>query len=107
MGKKLTVTDGAFEKALSKYNKAAMIDFFASWCPHCQRMDPVVDKLAGEYEGKVGIMAVDVDASPRAAQKYGVGGIPTFVFIKDGEVTDTVSGEMPESELKKRLDKLL
>lgn len=107
MGKKLTVTDPAFDKAIAKYGRAAMIEFFAPWCPHCQRMGPVVDKLAGEYEGKVGILSVDVDASPMAAQKYGVRGIPTFVFIKDGKVKETVSGEMPESELKKRIDALL
>lgn len=107
MGKKLTVTDPAFDKALAKYGNAAMIEFFASWCPHCQRMGPVVDKLAGEFEGKAGVLAVDVDQSPAASQKYGVRGIPTFVFIKDGKVINTISGEVPESELKKALQALL
>lgn len=106
MNKKLTVTDAAFDRALAKYEKAAMIEFFADWCPHCKRMGPVVDQLAKMYGDKIGILSVDVDQSPVSSQKYGVRGIPTFVFIKDGKVKETVSGELPEEELKKRLDDL-
>ena len=107
MGKKLTVNDASFDRALAKYEKAALIEFFAPWCPHCMRMEPVMDKLAGEFEGKAGILAVNVDDSPLASRRYGVSGIPAFVFIKNGKVQDSVSGEMPEEELKKRISALL
>lgn len=107
MGKKLTVNDVSFDRALAKYEKAAVIEFFAPWCPHCVKMDPVMDKLAGEFEGKAGVLAVNVDDSPLSSQRYGVRGIPAFVFIKDGKVKEMLSGEMPESELRAKIEALL
>lgn len=107
MGKKLTVNDVSFDRALAKYEKAAVIEFFAPWCPHCVKMDPIMDKMAGEFEGKAGVIAVNVDDSPLSSQRYGVRGIPAFVFIKDGKVQETISGEMPESELRAKIAALL
>lgn len=107
MDTKLTVTDAAFDAAFEKHNKAEMVMFFATWCPHCHRMIPVVDKLAKDYKDKVAILAVDVDQSPVSSRKFGVGGVPTFVFVKDGKVQETISGEYPEEELRKKLDALL
>ncbi len=107
MGKKLTVNDVSFDKALAKYQRAAVIEFFAPWCPHCVKMDPVMDKMAGEFEGKAGVIAVNVDDSPLSSQRYGIRGIPAFVFIKDGKVVETLSGEMPESELRTKIAALL
>lgn len=107
MDTKLTVTDASFDTAFEKHKKAEMVEFFATWCPHCQRMAPIVDKLAKDYKDKAAVLAVDVDQSPLSSRKFGVGGVPTFVFVKDGKVRETISGEYPEEELRKKLDALL
>ena len=107
MDTKLTVTDASFDAAFEKYKKAEMVMFFATWCPHCHRMIPAADKLAKDYKGKAAVLAVDVDQSPDSSRKFGVSGVPTFVFVKDGKVQETISGEYPEEELRKKLDALL
>lgn len=64
MNTKLTVTDASFDKAFEAHNRAEMVEFFASWCPHCKRMEPTVNRLAKEYDGKANVLAVDVDEAP-------------------------------------------
>ncbi len=107
MDTKLTVTDASFDKAFEQFKKAEMVMFFATWCPHCTRMEAVVNKLAKTYKDKVAVLAVDVDESPASAQKFQVTGIPTFLFVKEGKVQTRLSGEVPEEELKEKLDALL
>jgi len=62
-----------------------MVDFWAEWCGPCKMAGPVIDELADEYQGKVVIAKLDVDAEPEIAGKYGVMSIPTVVLFKDGK----------------------
>ena len=107
MNTKLTVTDASFDKAFEAHNRAEMVEFFASWCPHCKRMEPTVNRLAKEYDGKANVLAVDVDEAPMASRKFGISGVPTFLFVKNGKVMESISGEQSENDLRQKMDSLL
>lgn len=97
-------TDANFDSEVLKSKEPVMIDFFAEWCGPCKMMAPIIEQLAGEYDGKWKIGKLDVDNNPETAMKYGVQSIPTILFVKDGEVVDKVIGFKSKEELMKKLD---
>ena len=102
----VTFTDDNFEKEVLKAKGLVLVDFFATWCGPCRMMAPIIEELAGEYEGKAKIGKLDVDQSPEMAEKYGVQSIPTLIFFKDGEVVDNLLGFQSKENLTKKLDSL-
>ncbi len=92
---------------LLKEEKAILLDFYADTCPPCRALMPIVEKLADEYEGRVDIQKVDVHKFPELRTKYGIGSIPTLLFIKESEIVDKTIGVVPESELVEKLNKLI
>ena len=81
-----------------------MVDFFADWCGPCQMLSPIVEELAGEYEGKVNIVKVDIDEAQEIAQEYGITSIPTILFIREGQMVDKLVGFQSKDALKEKLD---
>ena len=73
-------------------DKLTVIDFTATWCGPCKMIAPIFKELSEEHSSKAQFIKVDVDDNPEAAQKYGVSAMPTFVFIKGGEVVDRLMG---------------
>ncbi|PKQ60438.1 thiol reductase thioredoxin [Labilibaculum filiforme] len=92
---------------LLKEDKVIMLDFYADTCPPCQAIMPIVEKLADEYKGKIDIQKVDVHKFPDLRTKYGIGSIPTLLFIKKSEIVDKTVGVVAESVLVEKLDNLL
>ena len=86
-------TEG-FDKAISA-GGITMVDFWASWCGPCKMLAPVIDDLAGRYEGKAVIGKVNVDDEQALAGEYGVMSIPTVIFFKGGREIDRKVGVMP------------
>ena len=82
----------------------AMVDFWAEWCGPCKMLGPVVEKLAGDYDGKALVAKVNVDDEPELAQRFGVMSIPTVVFLKNGQEIDRKVGVMPETAFTAALD---
>jgi thioredoxin 1 len=80
-------TDQNFEKEVLKSEMGVLVDFWAPWCGPCQMVEPVIEELAKEFNGKVKIGKLNVDENPRIAAKYGVMSIPTVVFFKEGKET--------------------
>ena len=80
------------------------VDFFAEWCGPCKMAAPIVDKLAGEYEGKMIIAKLDVDGHNQIAAEYGVMSIPTAIIFKDGEEVDRTIGFPGEDGFRKMID---
>lgn len=104
MGKALTFTDDSFEEDVLNSDKPVLVDFWAEWCGPCRMVGPVVEELAGEFEGKARIGKVDVDNNPETSAKYGIRSIPSLLIFKNGEVVDQIVGAVPKAQLKKQLE---
>ena len=87
-GKYLTATDQNFKPEILDSDKVALVDFWAAWCGPCQVLGPVIEELAGEYEGKAVIAKLNVDENPNTAAQYGIRSIPTMLIFKNGEVVE-------------------
>ena len=103
MSKAIEITDANFEEIM-KSEHSILVDFWAEWCGPCKMIGPVVEELAGEYEGKAIIGKVDVDSNPNVAAKFGIRSIPTLLFFKGGEIVDKQVGAVPKTVLSQKLD---
>ncbi len=102
----MTITNDNFG-ALIATGKPVVIDFWATWCGPCQKMGPLIEALAEDYDGKAIVGKCNVDEEDELAMQFGVRSIPTVVFLKDGEVRDIQVGLCPKSVLEEKLNKLL
>jgi thioredoxin 1 len=81
MGKALHVTDASFEAEVINSDVPVMVDFWAEWCGPCRMIGPIVEEMAGEYEGKAKIAKLDVDANPQISMQFGIRSIPTLLIF--------------------------
>jgi len=84
-----------------------VVDFGATWCGPCKKLDPILEQMAGEYEGRVKIRKVDVGEAPGIAQKYKVLSVPRVLFFRGGMVTQQITGLVPKSKLTEHFDEQL
>ncbi len=103
MAKAIEVTDANFNDIINT-DKPVLVDFWAEWCGPCKMIGPVVEELAGEYEGKAVIAKLDVDNNPNVASQFGIRSIPTLLFFKNGKLVDKVVGVNPKNVLAQKLD---
>ncbi|MBX2970073.1 MAG: thioredoxin [Cyclobacteriaceae bacterium] len=102
MGKTIELTDSTFDQTI-KSDKPVLVDFWAEWCGPCKMIGPVVEELAGEYEGKAVVAKINVDENPETAAKFGIRSIPTLLVFKGGQVVDKQVGAVPKSVLAQKL----
>jgi thioredoxin 1 len=100
----VNATDTSFESDVLQADGPVLVDYWAPWCGPCKMVAPILDEIAGEYEGKLKIVKVNVDDNPGTAQKYGVRGIPTLSLFKGGSVEATKVGALSKSQLTAFLD---
>lgn len=101
------VTDDQFETEILKSDLPALVDFWAAWCGPCRAIGPVVEELAGEYQGKVKVAKMNVDENPKTPGQYGIRAIPTLIVFKDGQVAEQITGAVSKSHIAAALDKVL
>ncbi len=95
-----------FDKTLSE-GRLTMVDFWAEWCGPCQMLGPVIESLAEKYEGKAVVGKVNTDEEQELAMRFGITGIPTVIFFKDGREVDRLVGVMPPDAFIQVLEKNL
>lgn len=103
----LIVTSQNFEQEVEKSDIPVVIDMFAAWCGPCQQMTPIFDELAKEFKDKVKLAKVNIDDERDLAIKFSVSSIPTFLFIKKGEVVNKELGYISKEDLKTKIKSLL
>lgn len=105
--KPIEITDANFETEVMQSDVPVVIDFWAAWCGPCRMIAPIIEELAGEFDGKAKIGKLDVDVNQQTAIKYGVRSIPTVLFLKGGEVVDTIIGAVPKAMFVEKLNALV
>lgn len=91
---------------LASERGAVLVEFYATWCPHCRKMMPVVEDVKVLLDGRVPVYQFDIDKYPDLADELKVETIPTFMVFKDGEVAWRVSGELDGNTLYQKIDEL-
>jgi thioredoxin 1 len=98
------VTDASFEDDVVKANGPVLVDFWAEWCAPCKMIAPMLNEIADEYKGKVSIVKLNIDESPKTPQKFNVRGIPTLILFKHGQVEGQKVGALRKTDLAAFLD---
>ncbi len=101
------VTDAEFKTEVLDSTVPVLVDFWATWCGPCQTMGPVIDTIAGEYEGRVKVMKLNVDENPQTPAQYGVRGIPTLIIFKGGAEAQRIVGAEKKEKVDEALQKVL
>jgi thioredoxin 1 len=96
-------TDGSFEKDVLQAPGLSLVDFWADWCGPCKALAPTIDELAREESGRLNVVKLDVDANPETAARYGIRGIPTLLFFKDGKLVDQLVGAHSKAKIEQTI----
>ena len=107
MSKAASVETADFDREVLQASEPVVVDFWATWCPPCRALSPVVDRVAERFEGRVKIVKVDIDHNPEIADRYGVQTIPNLTFFKGGQVVDQSIGYVGESALAQKVEDVL
>ena len=99
------VTDANFAELIN--TDKPVVVFWATWCGPCRALAPVIEELAGEYEGKAVIGKCNVDENEELPVKFGIRNIPTLLFFKNGQLADRLVGALPKGEIAKKIDSLM
>lgn len=93
------LNEGNFDEKVLQSSGNVLVEFFATWCPHCQRMIPIINEVADRVQGQAVVYQVDVDKSPDLAQTYAPNGFPSFALFVNGQLAETLVGEQTEERL--------
>ena len=100
------VNDSNFQNQVLEKSKElpVVVDFWAPWCPPCQILSPIMEKLSEEYKGKIEIVKSNVEESSKTANEFGIMSIPAVKLFKNGKVVDEFVGAKPEADIKSWID---
>jgi len=101
------VSDASFEQEVLNSETPVLVDFWAPWCGPCKTISPLVEELAGEYDGRLKVAKMNVDNNSQTPSRYGVRGIPNLMIFSGGQVADQIVGAVPKAQLVKAIDRAL
>ena len=106
-GAVLELSEETFEQEVTKSPTPVLVDMWAAWCGPCRVIGPVVEELAGAYQGKMKMGKLNVDDYPQVAAQHRIMNIPTLLLFKGGKEVDRIVGVVPKEELSRRIDRLI
>jgi thioredoxin 1 len=98
-------TDSNFADEVINSDLPVIVDFWAEWCGPCKMLTPIIDEIAGDYQGKIIIGKLDVDNNPQTASKYNINSIPSLLFFNKGSIVEQHTGLLPKASLKAKIDR--
>ena len=101
------VSDDTFDAEVLKSDLPVLLDLWAPWCGPCKAISPTVEALAGEYNGKLKVVKMNVDDNPKTPANYNVRGIPNLILFKNGQVQEQIVGAVPRARLVEAVDKVV
>ena len=107
MGKITEVGDNNFDAEVLRSDLPVLVDFWAPWCGPCKSIAPIVEEIAGQFEGKLKVAKLNVDDYPATASRYGIRGIPNLIILKAGAVKEQIVGAVPKAKLVSAIEKAL
>ena len=107
MTTQLDVTDDDFDQVVLRAELPVLVDFWAEWCGPCHALEPVVEELAKEYDGKVKFVKMDTEQNFDVPARYGIRSLPTLLVFKGGQQVEQIMGLRPKVDLKRSLEKAL
>lgn len=98
------MTDDSFEQEVLQAEGPVLVDYWADWCGPCKMIAPILDEIAGDYDGKLKVAKLNIDENPVTPPKFGIRGIPTLMIFKGGNVEATKVGAVSKSQLTAFID---
>lgn len=103
----MNVSDENFDAEVLRSELPVLLDLWAPWCGPCKAIAPTVEALAGEYDGQLKVVKLNVDDNPKTPANYNVRGIPNLILFKGGEVQEQIVGAVPRAKLEAAIKNLI
>jgi len=101
------VSEASFDREVLAESGVVVVDFWAPWCGPCKMIAPTLEKLAGEYSGRIKVCKVNTDQNRQLAANYKISGIPALLVFRGGKLIDSKSGAMREDDYRQWFNQLL